>query len=260
MRILTHSGKFHADEVFAIAALVKWRNISISDVIRTRDIPTTIEAMKDSNTYVIDTGGVYNKAKLNFDHHQDLSLSASNVLVYWHLMEIGKIEIDCVSHLYKFMKGISFMDTNQAKFLDKWNGFNNQNLFRNINSMITNFNRDIMNPTEQDFQFAKAVVFAVEILENEIQAAKRDNYQKFLFMNRTVIGNNIAIFDEPCNVWSKHHKYAIMPNELNNWQIVAKNKNLPEIVHKDLVFQHKANFIAVFNTKEAAIEVALTLK
>ncbi len=63
MIIATHSGKFHADDVWAVAAL----NILYPDneIIRTRDEARVAEA-----DFAVDVGGVWDPQKGRFDHHQ----------------------------------------------------------------------------------------------------------------------------------------------------------------------------------------------
>lgn len=63
MRIVTHGGKFHADDAWAVAVL----NILFpgSELIRTRD-PALIE----SGDFAIDVGGIWDPATGRFDHHQ----------------------------------------------------------------------------------------------------------------------------------------------------------------------------------------------
>lgn len=69
MKIVTHSGSWHADEVLAIALLaVVFREVP--EVTRTRDPKVIQEALQDKNTYVLDVGGQYHPLHKNFDHHQ----------------------------------------------------------------------------------------------------------------------------------------------------------------------------------------------
>ena len=65
LTVVTHSGRFHADEVLALAVL---RLILKSDinVIRTRD-----ERIIKKADYVVDIGRIYNPEKNHFDHHQE---------------------------------------------------------------------------------------------------------------------------------------------------------------------------------------------
>lgn len=65
IRIITHSGTFHLDEVLAIATLkmhLKGKEIAI---VRTRD-----DALIAGGDYVVDIGGIYDPARNRFDHHQ----------------------------------------------------------------------------------------------------------------------------------------------------------------------------------------------
>jgi uncharacterized UPF0160 family protein len=63
MRIVTHSGKFHADDAWAVAVL----NILFPDaeIVRTRD-----PALVDTADFAVDVGGVWDPASGRFDHHQ----------------------------------------------------------------------------------------------------------------------------------------------------------------------------------------------
>lgn len=61
--IAVHEGKFHADDVFACAALMLVLG-GRAKIVRTRD-PNCIAAA----TYAIDVGGVYDPAQNRFDHH-----------------------------------------------------------------------------------------------------------------------------------------------------------------------------------------------
>ena len=61
--IATHNGNFHADDVFAVAAL---KSIFPSvELIRTRDLDTIAKA-----DIVVDVGGIYDAEQGRFDHHQ----------------------------------------------------------------------------------------------------------------------------------------------------------------------------------------------
>ncbi|MEK7642180.1 MAG: MYG1 family protein [Patescibacteria group bacterium] len=67
IKIVTHSGNFHADEVFALATLSLWaeKQGKRVEIVRTRD-PKIIEQAD----IVVDVGGEYNFDKGRFDHHQ----------------------------------------------------------------------------------------------------------------------------------------------------------------------------------------------
>ncbi|HEY1043274.1 MAG TPA: MYG1 family protein [Telluria sp.] len=63
MIIATHSGKFHADDAWAVAVL--YILFPASELVRTRD-PATIAAAD----FAVDVGGVWDPARGCFDHHQ----------------------------------------------------------------------------------------------------------------------------------------------------------------------------------------------
>ncbi len=68
--VVTHDTAFHADEVIAVALL---RQAGFQfEITRTRDPKILGEAIADNNILVLDVGGVYDPAMLNFDHHQAL--------------------------------------------------------------------------------------------------------------------------------------------------------------------------------------------
>lgn len=63
MKILTHSGSFHQDELFAVATLQLV--FGDGEVVRSRE-PKDF----DGADFVVDVGGIYNPEKGRFDHHQ----------------------------------------------------------------------------------------------------------------------------------------------------------------------------------------------
>lgn len=79
MKVITHPGTFHADEISAIAFLFSIGIIPKGTEIERRE--PTLDDLSDANTIVLDIGGIYNPELNNFDHHQDASLNATNILV-----------------------------------------------------------------------------------------------------------------------------------------------------------------------------------
>ncbi len=63
-RIITHSGNFHTDEVFACAVLSLLNGGEV-EVVRSRD-----PEVWGTGDYVVDVGGVYDPAIKRYDHHQ----------------------------------------------------------------------------------------------------------------------------------------------------------------------------------------------
>lgn len=72
MKIFTHPGTFHADEVLAIALLshVSGKSIAELNIKRTRDTNILNDAKADPDVWVLDIGGVCEPSMRNLDHHQ----------------------------------------------------------------------------------------------------------------------------------------------------------------------------------------------
>lgn len=68
IKIITHDGRFHADEVSGVALLLHLYNIS--EIIRTRDEEILEKGKNDTNTIVLDVGKEYDVLSNNYDHHQ----------------------------------------------------------------------------------------------------------------------------------------------------------------------------------------------
>ncbi len=67
LKVITHSGRYHSDDIFAVATLsilFKQQNKSF-EIIRTRE-PEIIK----TGDFVVDVGGVYDSEHNAFDHHQ----------------------------------------------------------------------------------------------------------------------------------------------------------------------------------------------
>ncbi len=72
LTIVTHSGTFHADEVFATALILLNYDLNFDDVnvVRTRDNTVLESAIVDPSIFVLDVGRVFDGENKNFDHHQ----------------------------------------------------------------------------------------------------------------------------------------------------------------------------------------------
>lgn len=73
MKIVTHNGDFHSDELLAVAALRIHYGREQCDIVRTRD-PEVVT----SGDVVVDVGYVYDPETKRFDHHQKEGAGAHN--------------------------------------------------------------------------------------------------------------------------------------------------------------------------------------
>ncbi len=64
-KIVTHSGNFHTDDVFACAVLSILHDGNV-EIVRSRDLEVWA-----TGDYVVDVGGVHDAEKGRFDHHQE---------------------------------------------------------------------------------------------------------------------------------------------------------------------------------------------
>ena len=260
-KVITHNGVFHADEVFAIALLSRFDYVS--EIIRTRDSSVIEKALSDDNTIVIDCGGQYDPLMMNFDHHQDLNLSASNMLILFALKHHILDDVYALKLAKKLFLAISDYDVNRKNVHGQWAEFNKGKNFMNMNHMIASFNRNPSDDVLQMEYFEKAVEFAMQIIDNISYQIEEEIKAEFIYDNKEVINDCVAVFSEFCPIWKEKDEFifVIQPNP-QGWALMSKNSSkypLPDIKHKDLIFAHKGKFIAVFSTKEAAIEVASTL-
>lgn len=77
IRAVTHNSGFHADDVFAMAALQLHVGKENIELVRTRD-----EALIATGDWVFDVGGVYDPATHRFDHHQNDAPVRENGIPY----------------------------------------------------------------------------------------------------------------------------------------------------------------------------------
>lgn len=262
-KILTHDGFFHADEVFAVAWLrYNWHFFDVP-LIRTRDKGIIEAALSDPNICVIDVGSTYDVKMLNFDHHQSPDLDASNMLVCREFIGYRHDVEECAEVIKNIMQGVSDWDTNKNDIVNRFS--NEYPGIQNISQMIAAFNIDPRNPEIQDEVFGKAVDFAIIIIMNAFENAKRAIEARKNYANHSLTKDGIPIWEEFCGTWkdTNEFKYSIQPNP-QGWALLAANSTenpLPTAdaikeVAPNLIFAHIGRFIAVFKTKEEAIAVA----
>lgn len=84
MKVITHDGTFHTDEVFAIAFLRKFVLSKSIDIIRTRDEELLKSYVNDRDCFVIDVGRKYDeKIKIS-------------IIISEHLKKDGMMEHYCL--------------------------------------------------------------------------------------------------------------------------------------------------------------------
>lgn len=255
---LTHDTTFHADEVFADALLRM--NGSEHRTVRTRDKDQLAASLNDPSVLVADVGFQYDPEMNNFDHHQDLSLPSAAGLIW---QEIGReLCPDDLEHEYmsNFIAAIDAVDTNRdniyAQLRELPEGF------RNASSLISGFNRDPRDPKTQMRQYRKAVDFAFDVLQNELESAKTYAASERAYQEREILPNGVAVFSEFSTIWKQkgEHQFAILPHA-SGWQLQSADTSkavVPESVCNvpGFIFRHASGFMATSTNLVALIEFA----
>lgn len=289
VKIITHNGSFHPDEVFAIATLLsvfEHRRVT-PKVTRTRD--TTIIKKGD---IVVDVGGEYDPEHLRFDHHQEGGAGersntipyASFGLVWKHYGELVCGSKDVAARIdKKLVQSIDAIDNGLeiSKFLYK--DVYPYSIFDIVSAFAPSWNEP---KSHVNKAFLEAVSLARKILEREIKKSKdkiqgehfveeqyrRAEDKRLIVLDRDYSwGEVLALHPEPL--------FVVEPVEQNNtWRVKAvrddrysfKNrKNFPKswagkreaaLVKvsgvPDALFCHNKLFIAVAQSKEGAIMLA----
>lgn len=116
-KIVVHPGTAHGDDFLACCVLAAKFGAPIE-----RREPTNRD-IDDVETLVLDVGGRYEPEKLNFDHHQDLSIPCSLVLVLQWLGLHEKFE-----RAYRWYENIDFRDRRGVKALGEKYGLNDEQM------------------------------------------------------------------------------------------------------------------------------------
>lgn len=253
-KVITHDTSFHADEVVAVA-LLKFAGFDF-EVVRTRDAQILEKAVVDPHIMVLDVGGQYDPANLNFDHHQDMNLLSAAGLVYQFFKD-KILDEESQPFFDRFISAIDMIDTNRDNIFGIWATLPRG--FRNVSSLIGGFNREVTDPVAQNEQFNKAVAFALQIIENEVFSAAKKARSEAEYATRQILDNHVAVFEQFSTVWKdkKEHLFAILPHA-NGWQIQSLDTTIatvPESVSacEGFVFRHASGFMAVVKDKDALL-------
>lgn len=284
MKVITHNDRFHADDVFAMAALrIKFGKENI-ETIRTRD-----EDVIKSGDIVFDVGNIYDESTNRFDHHQTEGAGVrENGIPYASFGLVWKkwgIEI-CDSQ-----EAMNIVDKKIVQSIDA--GDNGYSFYEytqedmsvyTLNAMVSAFGATWKEQERYDEVFQEVVDIAEKILRREIILAQHkveavplveDAYSKSE-------DKRIAVLDEYYpwhDTLSKYEEllFVVSPNkEKTMWRINAVQKDL-FVNKKDLpkewaglrteelekvtgvtgaLFCHRKLFMAATNSKESALILA----
>lgn len=290
MKVITHNGIFHCDEVMACAILfmLAFSKEEKVELIRTRDRKIVAEALTDINVIVFDVGGEFNNELNNFDHHQkDFTLTRGNGVKYssagliWRSYgkELPLITQEIWQELDDtFFSAIDAIDNG----IEGWDS--------PISSIISGLNPvwwDDHSSKAEDDTFKAAVFIATEVLKSKINstagalAAKQYVYEGlFLHEGRVIILEYFVPWQRyVCNDEKfSSVQFICFPDKGGEWRIQTvptsedsfvsrkplpeawaglRNEEFSEITGiDDGVFCHSGRFIAGAKSRESIIKLA----
>jgi uncharacterized UPF0160 family protein len=237
-KIITHDGIFHADDVMAVALLQVFIDKSIP-LVRTRNI--TEEDILDPKVWIVDVGGMYDTTLGLYDHHQDKMLHSACVLVAKELSTYGYININVYDELIDGLLAISEIDCNGPK---AESGFTFNKLIKGFNAL----------PNGWDVAVSVAHLHIRSCINSGLKAEE----SRIIWNNGKKISMYIRVCDEFPIHWKRYEEepFLVYPYD-NKWNLLTiSSENFPLISTKKETFLHANKFLAVFNSKEDAIEAA----
>lgn len=286
---ITHSGTFHADEVFASVILSKVIDNLV--IARVSKLPDNLEDIEDKIIYDIGLG--------KFDHHQiggngkrDNGTLYSSCGLIWK--EYGKLFLkkrnyENINELFEIVDKdlIEYIDANDnGDFPSIDTSYNYVHLSKLISEFNVKWNEDIDN----DINFIKAVNFADIIFENKLKSiTSKLNAREIIEDAIEISENNIMYLDRFApwqefllnseNEKSKDILFVIFPSNRDGYTIHCVPKNLDTFENrkdfpkkwaglkdKELseisgiggaIFCHNNRFIAGAKTKDDAYKLAI---
>lgn len=289
IKLVTHDGSFHTDDIFAVAtiSLILEKKNEKFKVIRTRD-----QEIIKSADYVFDVGGIYDEKNNRFDHHQIGKAGEREGIPYaafglvWQKFGAEISGSKEVADLIE-RKLVMPIDANDNGIDLCKNNFPNI-LPYTLQDVFAIFSPTALEDTEKDKQFLKALVWAKEILNREIKKANdqieitkiiRDFYKK-------TKDKRLIVIDKPkvsrFEIWDALQDFTeplfVVYGDKEDWSIVAmrkdkngfgnrknfptswagaRQKELRDVTGvSDAVFCHNNLFLAVAKSKEGAIKLA----
>jgi uncharacterized UPF0160 family protein len=281
MRIITHSGRFHADDVFAVMILITI--FEDAKIIRTRDKKILSEVTEDD--IVVDIGGVYDQEEDRFDHHQkdfnecwrnsSIQMAAAGLVwkkyaIPYLILKIGARKIDIIRKLrdqlyYEFIQEIDAID-NGLKQSDSLI----YNIKTGISSVIAKYNySNSTNHEEQEKRFIMAMRYMNTLFNVFIQSSlsREAGYKKdgeWIMKCIKEMNNGIVILDRESKTFDKCRrkyekenedikvKFVIYPKDEEGYRLNAITKKWPDIRYK---ISHEEDLIKNGMKKEAILFV-----
>lgn len=286
VKIITHNGGFHSDEVFAVATLSLLYQGKI-EVVRTRDI-----ALMETGDIVVDVGGEYDTFRKKFDHHQhggagkrENGIPYASFGLIWKEFGEKVCESTEVFNVIdkKIVQAIDALDNGVEISKSIYDDVHHYSIFDIVSAFAPSWKEP---EGSIDNAFLEVVLFAEKILQREI---KKNNDkiegEKFvidaynLATEKTVVvldreyswGDILSKFPEPLfvvepvwqnNTWRvksvRNDKYSFKNRKdfPMSWAGLRDGELARVSGVSDAVFCHNKLFIAVAKSREGAIALA----
>lgn len=282
-KIVAHNGNFHADDIFAVAALLIL--FPDSTVIRTRD-----KSIIETADIVVDVGGIYDPLKYRFDHHQFGGAGKrANGIPY---AAFGLVWKEFGERVSGSPEGFLEVDTNLVASIDaNDNGYViSSPLIEDVNpytieKFLGSFvDSNVTDDAAIDTIFFSLIPIAKELIEREVKNAnsKIEAAKEVLRIYESTDDKQLILLDKPMSwksvLTQKPEPLFVVYPANNGWHVqavpLAKNgfttrksfpatwagkidNDLAEITGVvDAVFCHNTGFLAVSKTKEGALALA----
>lgn len=186
IRVVTHDGIFHADELLACAALSIAYGRNNVAIIRSRHSKVLEVATNDKDMWVIDVGNSYDPSMLNFDHHMrdfDATNSFGNKLSSFGLVIEELLRRDFFTEikesLLKFSNKVDMLDNGVQKaedlsFLSVLNSYSDNeviNFYAALEVAMT-YLLSLINQWKEEVTINERLEKAIQIRRNGIVASE----------------------------------------------------------------------------------------
>ncbi len=287
VKIITHSGSFHADDVFAVAVLVFIFESQKKgfEIIRTRD-----NEIISSGDCVVDVGGQYDPEKGLFDHHQmggagqrANGIPFASFGLVWKTFGVYITGSKLLAKLIdeKLVQPIDAMDNGIQIFENKIADRYPYTIQDIIFSYLPTWKDD---ENKNDERFEVAVDFAKRLLNREIRKLMDKQEGDLVVENiyNTTLDKRIIVLDK-AYLWAdilsqKPEPLFVIYPQRDRWHIKAvrdnpysfltrisfpklwagkRDKELAETTKiEDAFFCHAKRFMAAAGSKDSAIKLA----
>lgn len=269
LKIITHPGSSHRDEVIAIAIILGY-NDGPFEILRREP---TREEIDDPGVYVVDVGGVHDPSRLCFDHHQERGIDCAAHLVARHFGVAEQL-----SELYGWFDLTNRIDTTGPMATAKHLGID-VDQFMSMRSPVEAFMLRLFERMERVDQTSATGEFLAlfgadlvdSVVEHSVRQAELDDRASIVTLGGGVTAIVHPIMEDPSKgvaAWRKKNApdaaLSISPDDRGAGWALYRFDDHPAVDlsrladHPQVVFAHLGGFIAKTRPmgRDEAIELA----